>query len=203
MSFEIQDAVPADAGELTQIFFATFGGDFNRTMFPQTPDVTAWWERNFESQARQTLAKEGNEVLLKIMDNEGTIAAFAKWGLPVHAGSDLQEEEPAAWAPSSDKDLCERFFSGMDAQHHNWMEKRPHYYLNMLGVHPSQQGRGLASKLLRWGLTRADAEGLEVYLSASPEGKPMYEKYGFRTVESFSPFPDYVQEAMIRPATIQ
>lgn len=73
----------------------------------------------------------------------------------------------------------------------------------MLGVHPSQQGRGLASKLLRWGLTRADAEGLEVYLSASPEGKPMYEKYGFRTVESFSPFPDYVQEAMIRPVTVQ
>lgn len=73
----------------------------------------------------------------------------------------------------------------------------------MLGVHPSQQGRGLASKLLKWGLSRADAEGVETYLSASPEGKPMYEKKGFRVVESFSPFPGYVQESMIRSTSSQ
>lgn len=73
----------------------------------------------------------------------------------------------------------------------------------MLGVHPSHQGRGLASKLLKWGLTRADAEGVETYLSASPEGKLMYEKYGFRSVDTFSPFPNYVQDVMIRPVTGQ
>jgi GNAT superfamily N-acetyltransferase len=73
----------------------------------------------------------------------------------------------------------------------------------MLGVHPSHQGRGLASKLLKWGLTRADAEGVETYLSASPEGKPMYEKYGFRSLDTFSPFPGYVQDIMIRSVTGQ
>jgi Sortase and related acyltransferases len=68
----------------------------------------------------------------------------------------------------------------------------------MLGVHPSQEGKGLGSKLLRWGLTRADAEGVEVYLSASPAGRPLYLKYGFREVDTFEPYPDYVQVAMIR-----
>lgn len=68
----------------------------------------------------------------------------------------------------------------------------------MLGVQDSYQGRGLGSKLLKWGLTRADAEGLEVYLSASPAGKPLYEKNGFREVDTFSPFPGYVQVAMLR-----
>lgn len=68
----------------------------------------------------------------------------------------------------------------------------------MLGVHPSQQGRGLGSKLLKWGLVRADAEGVEVYLSASPEGKPLYEKNGFRGVDTFLPYPGYTQVAMIR-----
>lgn len=68
----------------------------------------------------------------------------------------------------------------------------------MLGVHPSQQGKGLGSKLLKWGLTRADAEGMEVYLSASPAGRPLYLKYGFREVDTFEPYPDYVQVAMIR-----
>jgi GNAT superfamily N-acetyltransferase len=73
----------------------------------------------------------------------------------------------------------------------------------MLGVHPSYQGRGLASKLLKWGLDRADAEGVEAYLSSSPEGKPVYEKYGFKSVYTFSPFPGYLQEVMIRPVTSQ
>lgn len=127
MAFEIQDAVPADAAELTQTFFATFGGDFNRTMFPQTPDVTTWWEQNFKDLARRTLAKEGDEVLLKVTDETGAIAGFAKWKRPVGADRDLHEDEPVAWAPSCDKDLCERFFSGMDAQHQKWMEDRPHY----------------------------------------------------------------------------
>jgi ribosomal protein S18 acetylase RimI-like enzyme len=68
----------------------------------------------------------------------------------------------------------------------------------MIGVHPSEKGRGLGSKLLRWGLERADAEGVEVFLSASPEGRPMYEKYGFRAVNTFAPYPGYEQVAMIR-----
>lgn len=72
--------------------------------------------------------------------------------------------------------------------------------LEILGVHPSYQGRGLASKLLKWGLGCADEEGVEVYLSSSPEGRLMYEKYGFQGKNSFSPFPGYVQLNMIRPA---
>lgn len=71
--------------------------------------------------------------------------------------------------------------------------------LEILGVHPAYQGRGLASKLLKWGLQRADEEGVEVYLSSSPEGRPMYEKNGFQGRNSFSPFPGYVQLNMIRP----
>jgi GNAT superfamily N-acetyltransferase len=73
----------------------------------------------------------------------------------------------------------------------------------MLGVHDSYQGKGLGSKLLKWGLARADAEGLEVYLSASPAGKPLYEKNGFQVVDTFSPFPGYVQVAMLRPPNKQ
>ncbi|KAJ5336242.1 uncharacterized protein N7506_004264 [Penicillium brevicompactum] len=203
MALEIQNATPEDAAELTQVFYTAFGGEFNRTMFPQKPDVTAWWEHSFNTLALRTQANEGNAVLLKITDEKGAIAAFAKWKRPVTADRDQEHEESVEWAPSSDKDLCERFFSSMDGQHHKWMEDRPHYYLDMLGVHPSQQGRGLASKLLKWGLCRADAEGVETYLSASPEGKPMYEKYGFRSVESFSPFAGYIQEAMIRPTNNQ
>lgn len=72
--------------------------------------------------------------------------------------------------------------------------------LDILGVHPSYQRRGLASKLLHWGLKRADQEGVETYLAASPDGKPVYERNGFELVDkSFSPYPGYVQVCMVRP----
>lgn len=73
--------------------------------------------------------------------------------------------------------------------------------LEILGVHPSYQGQGLASKLLKWGLARADEERVETYLSSSPEGKRLYEKNGFEeTKHRFSPWPGYEQVGMIRPA---
>lgn len=71
--------------------------------------------------------------------------------------------------------------------------------LDLLAVHPSFQGRGLASKLLRWGLECADEEGVEVFLTSSPDGRRLYEKYGFEIKDSFSPFPGYEYRSMIRP----
>ncbi|KAJ5306883.1 Acyl-CoA N-acyltransferase [Penicillium antarcticum] len=201
MLLEIIPATPADGTELTEIFYAAFGGEFNRKMFPETPDVTVWWEQIFHDSITRSIAGRTNEVFLKVVDSDqDAIVAFAKWKCPTSAGRDRHEpEESAVWAPSCDGKLCDRFFGGMEELKGKWMGDRPHYYLDMLAVHPSHQGRGLASKLLKWGLARADDEGVEVYLSSSPEGKPVYEKYGFRDLESFSPYPDYVQVCMLRP----
>jgi GNAT superfamily N-acetyltransferase len=72
----------------------------------------------------------------------------------------------------------------------------------MLGTRPEYAGRGLASRLLRWGLERADEVGLETYLSASPLGRPLYEKFGFRLVEEREVAGGYVQGYMLRPASV-
>jgi GNAT superfamily N-acetyltransferase len=74
--------------------------------------------------------------------------------------------------------------------------------LEMLGTRPEYAGRGLASRLLRWGLERADEVGLETYLSASPLGRPLYEKFGFRLVEEREVAGGYVQGYMLRPARV-
>ncbi|KAF3019884.1 hypothetical protein E8E15_001008 [Penicillium rubens] len=200
MSLEIHPASPADARELTEVFYGSFHSDLDTTMFPKKPDVTEWWEKYFTTSIARSIAGETHDVFLKVTEGseDGRIVAFAKWKLPVAPADRRRNEEQIVWPPSSDKDLCDRFFNGMGARHEKWMGERPHYYLDMLGVHDSYQGKGLGSKLLKWGLTRADAEGLEVYLSASPAGKPLYEKNGFRVVDTFSPFPDYVQVAMLR-----
>src|SRR5579859_2159578 len=42
--------------------------------------------------------------------------------------------------------------------------EEPHYYLSLLGVDPTRQGRGIGSKLVRAGLELADRDGLGAYL---------------------------------------
>ncbi|KAJ9490744.1 hypothetical protein VN97_g2531 [Penicillium thymicola] len=200
MSLEVHPASPTDAPELTQVFYASFRSDLDTTMFPNTPDVTEWWEKYLSDVITASIAGSTNDVLLKVTEDSesGRIVAFGKWKRPVSAADRDQHQKQIAWPASSDKELCDRFFHGMEARHEKWLGGRPHYYLDILAVHPSQQGKGLGSKLLKWGLTRADAEGLEVYLSASPAGRPLYLKYGFREVDTFEPYPDYVQVAMLR-----
>lgn len=57
----------------------------------------------------------------------------------------------------------------------------PHWYLAMLGTHPSHQGKGLASGLLTPVLDECDAEGIPAYLESSKEANiPFYERHGFR-----------------------
>ncbi len=59
-----------------------------------------------------------------------------------------------------------------------------HYYLAVVGVEPSAQGRGLGSKLMYPVLSEADAGGVAAYLEAStPRSRALYERHGFEVVE--------------------
>ncbi|HVE91371.1 MAG TPA: GNAT family N-acetyltransferase, partial [Actinomycetota bacterium] len=55
-----------------------------------------------------------------------------------------------------------------------------HWYLMVVGVTPSSQGRGLGSQLLQPVLDRVDAAGLPCYLdTGEPRNLPFYERLGF------------------------
>lgn len=75
--------------------------------------------------------------------------------------------------------------------------------LEIIATHPAHEGRGFASLLLRWGLQKADDEGLPVFLSASPTGRVVYERRGFRVVGMEDLTPDYKQAYMVREPTSQ
>jgi ribosomal protein S18 acetylase RimI-like enzyme len=56
----------------------------------------------------------------------------------------------------------------------------PHYYLPLLGVDPSQHGRGLGSALMQHAIGRCDRESKVAYLeSSNPKNVPFYQKHGF------------------------
>lgn len=63
------------------------------------------------------------------------------------------------------------------AKHH---PKEPHWYLQMLGTEPAQQGHGLGSAIIAPVLERCDHEGERVYLESSKKRNiPFYERHGF------------------------
>lgn len=58
-----------------------------------------------------------------------------------------------------------------------------HHYLRVLGCDPSQQGRGVGSRLLRACLETIDAQHEPAYLESSNEKNlPFYRRHGFETI---------------------
>jgi len=62
--------------------------------------------------------------------------------------------------------------------------KEAHFYLMVLGVDPSEQGKGTGSSLLAPMAERLDAEGMPAYLESSKERNlPLYERFGFKVTQ--------------------
>ncbi|KAJ3474130.1 hypothetical protein NLG97_g9976 [Lecanicillium saksenae] len=88
-----------------------------------------------------------------------------------------------AWGPGSNPEACELFFGTMTDKWFNRLGSKPHFYLKLLHTDPAHQRRGAGSMLLQHFADEADKRGLESYLEASDEGRPLYEKFGYETVE--------------------
>ena len=108
----------------------------------------------------------------------------------------------AAWIPpGSDVGLEEMNVATQDAipaltddgavRYHafwGWLEAHipaePHWMLDMVGVDPARQGRGVGSALIRHGLDLAERDGVAAFLeTGNPRNVPYYERFGLRVVD--------------------
>ncbi|KAF1960174.1 acyl-CoA N-acyltransferase [Byssothecium circinans] len=62
------------------------------------------------------------------------------------------------------------------------IENSPQYGIMDIAVHPEFQGRGVARKLVEWGMKKAREEAVTIELSATPAGAELYTKLGFKKV---------------------
>jgi GNAT superfamily N-acetyltransferase len=64
-----------------------------------------------------------------------------------------------------------------------WHPEEPHWYLPMIGVEPTAQGRGLGAELMRYAVARCDDEGVLAYLeSSNPRNISLYLRFGFEVM---------------------
>jgi GNAT superfamily N-acetyltransferase len=69
---------------------------------------------------------------------------------------------------------------GVFEQMGSYHPHEPHWYLPLIGVDPTRQGKGLGSALLQHALARCDREHAPAYLeSSNPANIPLYRRHGF------------------------
>jgi len=91
------------------------------------------------------------------------------------------------------------FNATTDDLHHK-IAKMPHWYLFVIGIKPSLQGKGLGTKLIKHMLARTDEEKVPVFLTApNPTNIGYYEKLGFNVMgKAKVPGSDLVVPGLLR-----
>lgn len=110
--------------------------------------------------------------------HDGRLVAFTRWRVP-QADGNLDEGWPDLAEEKLDMEVMGAFFEGMEVNHSAMMGSRPHWFLQLLGTETGYQRMGIGGMFVRWGVERADEEGLECYVDASEFGAPLYKRFGF------------------------
>lgn len=72
-----------------------------------------------------------------------------------------------------------------------------------MAVQPEHQRAGIGSLLMKWGVERADSLGLEMFIEATPQGRNLYLKSGFRDAARVNVNMSHVEESTRQSADWQ
>jgi GNAT superfamily N-acetyltransferase len=128
------------------------------------------------------------DYLFGRVDRLDGFGAVATWLGPEHGAETPQRLSEAGFDQLPDQvggaplDRLSAFYAVVEEAHRHAVAE-PHWYLRLIGVEPTQQGRGLGSMLLRHGLSRAHESGNGCFLETFQERNvPFYLSHGFQLV---------------------
>lgn len=81
---------------------------------------------------------------------------------------------------------------GQAANRAHHRSRPPHHWLRAIGVESSRHGTGIGSTLLRYGLEKADRDGVGCFLfTATEENAAWYATFGFEETATYRPTPSW------------
>jgi GNAT superfamily N-acetyltransferase len=173
---DVRPATPADAATIGDLFAAAFHDD----------PWLAWTFPDATARPRQ---------LARFMAALVAEAVPAGWVFIGAGGATATLWHPPEGIGSGDAAAFERFMRSLVGDHAAAVlaaaadvaalraRHRPHFYLSVVGTHPSRQGEGLGRRLLADNLARIAATGIPAYLeSTNPANRPFYAGLGFASV---------------------
>jgi len=141
-----------------------------RWVLPDANVYLSYWPRLVKAFGGAAFAESTADSI----DGYGGVALWIPPG--VGADEETMGALLAEAVPAADQEEIFGFLGQMGEFH----PTEPHWYLPLIGVDVTKQGRGYGSVLLRHALARCDRDGLPAYLEAtSPLSKTLYERHGF------------------------
>lgn len=199
-ALRIRRGVPTDVRCMCETVLDAFSGNLvGCTFFPRaSASASQFWTTALDEEIQDQNARF--VVVEDISTSPPVLIAFAKWVVPLPSGVS-QSALPESWPADGNPALANVFFKKLADMHDEIMEDRAHWYLELIATRQEYQGMGAGGMMMSWGVARADEDGVGCYLDATPEGKPLYEKYGFRD-EATWPFfnQTYRHSFMVRRA---
>ncbi|CRG89003.1 hypothetical protein PISL3812_06038 [Talaromyces islandicus] len=206
MSWKIEKCTVADAAALASNNMPAFWEDPTwRIIWPDDIKLEFLVEQSIKRQPRNLLRSRETHRHQKAVDPvTGAIVGYARWILPpshVTAKDNLGPEWVEAQVPSVSEEQTAHFEelansawwntkSGMDDMDdknyvvmNRIMTQKPYMKLDYLAVHPSNQGKGIATALVASGIRRAEEIGLSIFIMAYKAGRGVYARLGCEEVD--------------------
>ncbi|KAI1826380.1 hypothetical protein F4861DRAFT_105195 [Xylaria intraflava] len=120
----------------------------------------------------------------KVVDtNTGRIAGGALWNVCENNPFAEEHKMDVTWFPDDgSRRFVEKYLEIFGTARAR-LGQRPQVYLFILFTHPDYRRRGVGQQFLNWGMNKADQMGVDLFLDATPVGKPAYDANGFRVLE--------------------
>lgn len=204
--YTLRPARPSDLDALVAVHLSAFHeSPLNTACFPASdPSSLASHRSMLADKLAEIVVATAHPVNDGITDGtseqDGQIVGLVRWVRQPAGPPPRPIFTNDMYPPTGNQDLARRFFQANADVSGRVVAGRPVWHLSLMMVRREWQGRGVGAELMRYGVEQVDAEGWMAYTNASPAGRPLYEKFGFETVEC-SDFGGGVKTAhMARPA---
>ncbi|KAF2441123.1 hypothetical protein P171DRAFT_524089 [Karstenula rhodostoma CBS 690.94] len=179
MPLTLTPCTPSDIPSLVSLSAAAFSAPTPNNVFPDTPAVNAFRT----ARLAHTFAADPFALFTKIVDTDlppsEQIVAFTKWTVPHSKEAEAESGYVDLVMSEALPGECDR--EGILEKEEkkrkmvgSVMGAKRFYYLQTLATHPAHGGRGCAGTLVRWGMQRAEEEGVECYVEAQDSSKPIF-----------------------------
>ena len=170
---------------------------FYHYIAPDEAERREFLTRNFRDRLEHSLGVSDIELALQ----DGRLMGVAVWAPPVSAPPPEDHSLEAAFADFS-PGLQERFFGFLRIlmAARDQVIRQPYWSLAPVAVLPEEQGKGIASALIRKKLREIDAARTACFLGTQDAvNLDIYARYGFQKVREDPLTPGRVHYTMIRP----
>lgn len=174
----LRPATTADIPALLSVFTSAFHGTpLTLACFPEDDPTT-------QADHLKVITRCLSEILCAV-DPADVIHGWCRWvRKPAAPSGTTRFVVSAADFPSAgDQELARRFFQTNVDKGNGILKGREHWFLSYIVVRAESKGTGVGKVMMRYGTEKADEEGWVCYVNSSREGKGIYERFGFRTVE--------------------